>query len=44
MQYLGEKGFGRIMTAARDCLPKDIKPQYLHKLKTDPKNKAAKIA
>jgi hypothetical protein len=44
MEYLGEKGFGGIMTAARDCLPKDIKPQYLHKLKTDPKNKAAKIA
>jgi hypothetical protein len=44
MEYLGEKGFGGIMTAARDCLPKDIKPKYLHKQKTDPKNKAAKIA
>lgn len=44
MEYLGKLGLGGIFTSARDSLPKDIKPQYLHKLKTDPKNKAAKVA
>lgn len=44
LEYLGEKGFGGIMTSARDKLPRDIKSKYLHKLKTDPKSKPAKIA
>ena len=44
MEYLGEMGFGGIMTSARNSLPKDIKSHYLHKEKTDPKNKQAKVA
>lgn len=32
------------MTSARNSLPRNIKDEYLHKLKTDPKNKQAKIA
>ena len=44
MEYLGEKGFGGVMTAGRSNLPKDIRSEYLHKVKTDPNNKYAKIA
>ena len=32
------------MTSGRSYLPKDIKSEYLHKLKTDPANKYSKIA
>lgn len=44
MEYIGRKGFGGIMTSARNSLPKDIKPEFLHKLKTLPGNKFAKVA
>jgi hypothetical protein len=44
MEYLGEKWLGGIMTAARNCLPRDIKSEYLHKAKTAPGSKQAKIA
>ncbi len=44
MEYLGERRLGEIMTSGRNYLPKDIKSEYLHKLKTDPTNKYAKIA
>ena len=44
MDWMGEKGLGGIFTAARDRLPSDIPSEYLHKNKTDPHNKAAKVA
>ena len=44
MEWLGEQGLGGIMTTARDRLPSDIPSQYLHKQKTDAKNKGAKLA
>ena len=33
--YAGQKGFGLLMTTRRDRLPKDIRPEHLHKRKTD---------
>jgi len=44
MHYLGTLGFGAILTSSRNSLPKEIKSEFLHKEKTDPKNKAAKVA
>lgn len=44
MNYLGERGLGAIMTSARNSLPKDVNSKYLHKEKTEAKNKYAKIA
>ena len=41
---MGQEGFGAILTSARDRLPGDIPSQYLHKAKTLPGNKAAKLA
>jgi hypothetical protein len=32
------------LTSAKNSLPKDMKSEFLHKEKTDPKNKAAKVA
>ena len=32
--YAGKKGFGLLMTTRRDRLPKKIKGEYMHKLKT----------
>ncbi len=42
--FLGTLGFGAILTSSRNSLPKEIKSEFLHKEKTDPKNKAAKVA
>ena len=44
MEWMGAQGLGGIMTTARDRLPSDIPNQYLHKQKTDAKNKGAKLA
>ena len=44
MEWMGQEGFGAILTSARDRLPGDIPSQYLHKAKTLPGNKAAKLA
>ncbi len=35
--YAGERGFGLKMTVRRDCLPREIKAEFLHKKKTDTK-------
>jgi hypothetical protein len=35
IHYAGQKGFGLLMTTRRDRLPKDIRPEHLHKRKTD---------
>lgn len=44
LDWIGEQGLGAVGTNARDKLPKDIPPAYLHKNKTAPKNQAAKVA
>ncbi len=41
---MGEMGFGGITASARNSLPKYINSQYLHKDKTAPTNKPAKVA
>ncbi len=45
MHYLKTLGFGAILTISRNSLPKEIKPEFLYKEKTDPnKNKATNVA
>ena len=39
MKYLGENGFGDVMTCRRYHLPSNIPPQYFHKLKADSKQR-----
>lgn len=43
-EYIGEKQMGAVFTSSRNCLPKEIKPEYLQKERTDAKNRPAKIA
>ena len=40
MNYLGENGFGAVMTCLRNCLTSNIPPQYFHKLWTDYKQRS----
>ena len=40
MKYLVKNGFGSVMTCRRDCLPSQIPPQYLYKIKTYSKQRS----
>ena len=40
MNYLGNYGYGDVMTCLWDCLTSNIPPQYFHKLKTDSKQQS----
>ncbi len=44
MDWLGREGFGGIFTTARDKLPAKVASKYLHKNKTFPNCKVAKVA
>ena len=40
MNYLGNNGYGDVMTCLWDCLTSNIPPQYFYKLKTDSKQQS----
>ena len=44
MDYLGERGFSATMTCQRNRLPKGVNDCYLHKEKTTPGCKIARVA